>query len=344
MKTQVHEISIASVMKIIGLFLLLWFVWFIRDILAMVFVSIIIAAAMSPSIDRIWRKTKIPRWLSVLFFYTLFILAVGGFIYFVFPPLIIQIRQLANQLPNYFPQAAIFFDYLQNFQTSSDLLNTSQDTLNSFSNFLDSIFGGVVAATTGVVNGAVAFITIMILTLYFLLDENGIKNFFVSLVPVKQKTRVVDIFQKIGIKLGHWIRGQIILGVIMGIIVYVGLTIMKVPFALTLALLIAVFEIIPIIGPILAAIPAILIALSISPSLALIVLLFYIIAHQIENNLLVPKIMQHSVGLNPITIIIILLIGAKLMGIIGMLLAVPIATVFYTFLQEWLIFQRRKRA
>ena len=130
---------------------------------------------------------------------------------------------------------------MQNFQTSSDLLNTSQDTLNSFSNFLDSIFGGVVAATTGVVNGAVAFITIMILTLYFLLDENGIKNFFVSLVPVKQKTRVVDIFQKIGIKLGHWIRGQIILGVIMGIMVYVGLTIMKVPFALTLALLIAVF-------------------------------------------------------------------------------------------------------
>jgi len=343
MKSQVHEISIASVIKIIGLFLLLWFVYFIRDILAMVFVSIILSATMSPTIDRIWHKVKIPRWLSVLFFYALFVVAVGGFVYFVFPPLIVQIRQLADQLPSYFPQAATFFDYLQGFQ-NGDLVNTSQETLNSFSNFLDSIFGGVIAATTGVVNGAVAFITIMILTLYFLLDENGIKNFLVSLVPVKQKSRVVDIFQKIGIKLGHWFRGQIILGVIMGIMVFVGLTIMKVPFALTLALLIAVFEIIPIIGPILAAIPAILIALSISPSLALIVILFYIIAHQIENNLLVPKIMQYSVGLNPITIIIILLIGAKLMGIIGMLLAVPVATVFYTFLQEWLIFQRRKRA
>ncbi len=173
------------------------------------------------------------------------------------------------------------------------------------------------------------------LNLYLLLDENGIKKFFVALLPLKQKNQIVTISHKVGAGLGAWLRGQLLLGILVGILVYAGLVIIGVPYALTLALLAGVLEIIPIIGPILSAIPAILIALSISPTMALVVTGFYVLVQELENKLLVPKVMQRTVGLHPVTIIIVLLIGAKLMGVLGILLAVPVASVFYIILKEW---------
>jgi predicted PurR-regulated permease PerM len=187
-------------------------------------------------------------------------------------------------------------------------------------------------------NGAAAFATIFILTLYFLLEEDGIKKFFISVMPVKQKARITRIANRIGLKLGSWLRGQLILGVVVGVVTYIGLRIMGIPYALTLSLITGVLEIVPILGPILSAIPAIIVAFAISPTMALIVTGFYILVQELENKLLVPKVMQYTVGLNPVSIIIILLIGAKLMGILGMLLAIPVALVIYVVLEEWLIF------
>ena len=118
-------------------------------------------------------------------------------------------------------------------------------------------------------------------------------------------------------------------------VVYVGLYFLHIPYALTLALLAGILEIIPVIGPIISAIPAILIALTLSPTTALLVTVFYILVQELENKLLVPKVMQLTVGLHPVTIIIVLLIGAKLMGILGILLAVPVTTMVYIILREW---------
>ena len=186
---------------------------------------------------------------------------------------------------------------------------------------------------------------IFILTLYFILDKDGIKKFLVSLLPIKQKTRVVTITNKVGQKLGGWLRGQLILAVAVGLIVYIGLTLMNIPYALTLAMLAGILEIVPIIGPIVSAVPAIMIAFTVSPATALMVTIFYILVQELENKLLVPQVMKHSVGLNPVTIIIIILIGAKLMGIIGILLSVPIASVVYVVLEEWpLVAKAKKRA
>jgi len=171
-----------------------------------------------------------------------------------------------------------------------------------------------------------------------LLEENGIKKFFLSVVPLKQKNRVTRIANRIGIKLGSWLRGQLILAVAVGLVIYIGLRLMGIPYALTLALIAGVLEIVPILGPIIAAIPAIIVAFTISPLTALLITAFYILVQELENKLLVPKVMQYSVGLNPVTIIIILLVGAKLMGILGMLLAIPVALIIYVILEEWLIF------
>lgn len=339
---NVIDISTGSIIKVLLVLLAFWFLYFVRDIVAIIFVSIIVAAALSPVIDRLC-KAKCPRVLAVILVYLLILAILSAMVYFMVPPLIAQIKQLAEMLPDYLKTFGNLITSLKHIGNTA-WLNASQETLNSLSNFLGGFLQNIFNTTVGFFNGAAVLAIMFILTLYLILDEDGIKKFFISLLPLKQKTRLISIAHKIGIKLGGWLRGQIVLGIAIGVIVYVGLTLMHIPYALTLALLAGLLEIIPIIGPIVSAIPAILIAFTISPTTALMVTIFYIIVQELENKLLVPKVMQYTVGLNPISIIIIILIGAKLMGILGMLLAVPVASVFYVILEEWpLVSNSRKR-
>ncbi|MFH0912580.1 MAG: AI-2E family transporter [Patescibacteria group bacterium] len=327
------DISTGSIVKVILVLLALWFLYLVRDIMAIIFVSVIIAAALSPTVDKLSRA-KFPRVIAVIFIY-LFILAIlSGIIYFILPPMIEQLKQLAEMLPSYFKTFSNLIISLRDLGNNG-WLNASQESLNSISNFLGGFINNIFTTTIGFFNGAAALAMIFILTLYFILDENGIKNFFISLMPMKQKSRIITIANKVGLKLGGWLRGQIILAIAVGVIVYIGLLIMGIPYALTLAIVAGILEIVPIIGPIISAVPAILLAFTISPTTALMVTIFYILVQELENKLLVPKVMQHAVGLNPVTIIIIILIGAKLFGILGILLAVPVASVVYVILEEW---------
>ncbi|KKW25514.1 MAG: hypothetical protein VE99_C0001G0151 [candidate division Kazan bacterium GW2011_GWC1_52_13] len=328
------DISINSIIKVLAVLLLLWFLFIVRDIIAIMFVSLILASALSPTIDRM-AKSGIPRALTVLVWYLLIIALFGVMIYFILPPVITQLRQLAEQFPVYFASLENIMRNIKEFGIQTHLLDDSQQNLNALSNFLNSFTSNIFNTTRGFISGFVALLTVFVLTLYLLLDENGIKKFFVALLPIKQKNQIVTIANKVGLGLGAWLRGQILLGIIVGMVVYVGLYFLHIPYALTLALLAGILEIIPVIGPIISAIPAILIALTLSPTTALLVTVFYILVQELENKLLVPKVMQLTVGLHPVTIIIVLLIGAKLMGILGILLAVPVTTMVYIILREW---------
>lgn len=328
------DIPINSILRVIIVLLALWFLFVVRDIIAIVFVSLILASALSPTIDRM-AKRGIPRALTVLGWYLLIIALFGAVIYFILPPVISQLRQLAEQFPIYFASLEKVMRNIKEFGIQTHLLDDSQQNLNALSNFLNSFTSNIFNTTRGFISGFVALLTVFVLTLYLLLDENGIKKFFVALLPIKQKNQIVTIANKVGLGLGAWLRGQILLGIIVGAVVYIGLYFLHIPYALTLALLAGVLEIIPVIGPIISAIPTILIALTISPTTALLVTIFYILVQELENKLLVPKVMQLTVGLHPVTIIIVLLIGAKLMGILGILLAVPVTTMVYIILREW---------
>ncbi len=329
----IFDISTVSIIRIVLVLIALWFLFFIRDIIAIVFVSIIISAALSPAVDKL-NKKGIPRTLSIVFMYLLVLGILGCLIYFVLPPMVVQIQNLADSLPGYFKTFSNFITSLRDVG-SNGILSASQANLNSISTFLGEFISNIFNTTLGFFSGAAALLMTFVLTLYFLLDENGIKKFFISLLPIRQKTKIIGMANKMGHKLGGWLRGQIVLALVVGLVVYIGLILLNMPYALTLAIVAGLFEIIPIIGPILAAIPAILVAFTISPTMALAITVFYILVQELENKLLVPKIMQYAVGLNPITIIIIILIGAKLMGILGVLLAVPVAAVIYVLLEEW---------
>jgi len=334
------DISISTIFKVLAVLVGLWFLFIVRDVIAIIFAALIVAAALSPVIDKM-AKRHIPRVVTILLAYLLLIALIGVLVYLILPPAVAQLRQLAEQLPNYFSYFQNIISNLRDFGVQNHLISGSQASLNSISDFLNNFTSNIFDTTKGFISGFTAILTVFVLTLYLLLDENGIKNFFVALLPVKQKHQLVNIANKIGVGLGAWLRGQLLLGIVVGALVYIGLLIIGVPYALTLGLLAGVLEIIPIIGPIISAIPAILIALSISPTMALIVTGFYILVQELENKLLVPKVMQRTVGLHPVTIIIVLLMGAKLMGVLGILLSVPVASVIYIILKEWSHFSNR---
>lgn len=342
MKThQSLDISTMSVLRVLLVLLTIWFLFVIRDIIAIVFISIILASSMNPLVDWLAAK-KVPRGLTIGITYLLVIGLLGAVVYFIIPPMVGQLKQLAEQLPTYFKYFAEITNNLASISTGA-VTENSQQSVNAVSNFLNNLSSNIFDTTKGFIGGFTSLITVFILTLYLLLDEDGIKKFFTALIPIKQKTQVLGIAHKVGAGLGAWFRGQLVLGLIIGVMVYIGLALMHVPYALTLAILAGILELIPVIGPIVSAIPALLIALSISPSAALGVGVFYVLVQEIENKFLVPKVMQRTVGLHPVTIIIVLLIGAKLMGLMGILLAVPVTTLIYIILKEWSTLQRASK-
>ena len=165
------------------------------------------------------------------------------------------------------------------------------------------------------------------------MKEDGVSNFLKIISPIKHHAYIIDLWKRSQRKIGYWMQGQLLLGLIVGILVYLGLMIIGIKHALFLASVAVIFELIPIFGPILAAVPAILIALTNgSVTFGLLVAGLYLIIHQFENHLLYPFVVRKIIGISPIIVILALVIGAKLAGFLGAILAVPIASAF----MEWI--------
>lgn len=326
------EISTSAIFKIILAIVGLWFLVKTIDILILFFMVLVIVAALSPVVDRC--SSKMPRLVAVLLVYLLILLVVGGAFYLIIPSLVEQLTKLAQDLPHFLNQVSPFYESVKS------ALTASSETLNNLSGQLQKFSTNVYQTTLGFISGVVAIFTILVLSFYLLMEKGGATKLIAGLLPLSQKERVADIFQKIGLKMGAWLRGQIALALIVGVLVLIGLSIIQVPFALALAVWAALTELIPYIGPILGAIPAIIIAFLINPLTGILTLIVYVLIQQLEANFLVPKIMQKAVGLSPVVIILALLVGGKLYGILGMIVAVPAAAAFQVFLQEWPKFKK----
>lgn len=323
------DLSLSTVLKFFAVLIAIILLYFIRDILVMLFVVIIVVAALDPLVD--WgERYKIPRGVSALFIYLVLISLLSLLIYLILPPLIEEIRALALNLPSYIAKITPLYHQL----TSS--LYDWQRILQTLSQQMGKISGGIYSAGLAIFGGLASALTILVLSFYLLLENRSVKEFVLSLVPTTYKERIIAIGQKIGAKIGGWLRGQVVLSLTVGLLNFIGLLIIGVPFALTLGVLAAVLEIIPIIGPVLSGLIAIVVAFATVGWLkALLVLALYVLVQQLESNLLVPKIMGKAVGLSPVVIIIALLIGAKLAGLMGAILAIPAAAGIAVLIQEW---------
>lgn len=280
-------------------------------------------AALLP-ITQFLRKRRVPKLLSVLIPYFGVILLLVLMIVPLIPFVIQQMDALVLHFPKYLDQSAKFFGVQLDPKQLQNYLSGQLSTISS----------SAITVTTQVFGGIFTLITIFIVSLYLLLYNDDFKKKFARLFHHQNHEKVLNAVSLVNEKLGAWLQGQIILCLSIGLITWIALTLLGVPFALPLALLAGILEVIPTLGPTLASIPAIIVALTISPTLAIVITMTYILIQMLENQLLVPKIMERAVGLNPVVVILGVTIGANLMGVVGALLAIPFISFIIVIYQS----------
>ncbi|SDF10932.1 AI-2E family transporter [Sporolituus thermophilus] len=191
-----------------------------------------------------------------------------------------------------------------------------------------------VNAVIGFAGQVVELIVVPVLAYYFLKDWRELKSMAVDLFPAGKRDQATAVIEEIGAVVSKYVRGQVLLSIIMGFIIFGGMYLLGLDYPLVLGLLAGLTEFIPIIGPIIGAIPAVLLAYATEPALALKVLIFYFLAQQLENHIILPKIMGQTIELHPVFVIVSLLIGGQLYGIVGMMLAVPVAAILRVLLKH----------
>jgi predicted PurR-regulated permease PerM len=317
---------------------LLWAAYLIRDVLLLIYMSGLLAIGFSPIVRLIEQERflpigsrRFPRWLAILILYLFIIGVFVGIGFLIVPPLVEQAQQLWGALPGMLDKAQDFLvdkGVLAEHLTMREAMQRAP--VSKGGDAVHTVYGAV----AGVVGGVFGFLTILILTFYLLVEAGQLRTSLLQLFPPMRRARVDAISREITVKVSAWLGGQLVLGGIIGATSALGLWLLGVPFFYVLALIAGIGELIPVVGPILSAIPAIAVASSISLKTMLFVIVFFVVQQQIENHVLVPKVMARQVGVSAVTVILALLIGGKLLGILGAILAVPTAAILQVLFSE----------
>lgn len=284
----------------------------IRSILASIFTSYIIMASLLPFVTYL-RKKGIPKLAAVLIVYITLLLTAFILIFPLIPFLISQVQALIIGFPTYIQRSAAILGIPFNSAQLQDYISRELDTIGA----------NAFLVTKQVFGGLFSFMTISIVSFYLLLNYDTFRIWIGRFFHPKDRENVYEVLKDVDDKLGSWLRGQLFLCYIIGLMTWIALTAIQLPNALPLAVIAGILEAFPTIGPILSSIPAIIVAFTISPTMALGIAGVYVVIQALENQLVVPKVMQKAVGLNPIIVIMALSIGAELMGVSGALLAIP---------------------
>lgn len=320
------EISHKTVIFTLGFLAFVWFLFQIRDIIFMVFLSVILVAAFLKPVE--WLNTRrVPRVFSVLLVYFLMISLVSVAIGIIIPPLVEQTSALVTRLPQ-------IISTINDFFTFANI--PVEDVSSVISRQIQGFIGNIVSISTAILSSIFLVLTVLVISFYLLLDWQKFITLASSPFSGRQEKKVANVIAKLEAGLGKWVRGQISLSFIVGVLTYIGLELLGVPYALPLALVAAILEIIPIIGPIIAAIPAILVGFTISPFMGTAAAALFLVVQQLENHVIVPMIMSKVIGLQPPVIIVSLLIGAKIAGIGGAFLAPPVLIIAKIIISEFL--------
>lgn len=304
------EISIKTVLFAFALIAALWVLGQIVDILILLFIAFLLMTAIHPLVVML-ERVRIPRVLGILLVYALVFGVFGASLVGAVPALVVQSARLTQELPGFVARILPYWNI--------DVTAISQQ--------IAPIGESLVKVTLGVFSNIVAVVTVMVFTFYFLMERRHADQILTSIFGEEVSARVLVVLRNIERRLGSWVRGQLLLMAVVGMLSYIGLVMLHIEYAVPLAIFAGLLELVPMIGPTISAIPAVLVALGTSPLLALSVAALYIVVQQIENNLLVPLVMKRSVGFPPLLTILILLVGGRLAGIAGAVLSIPIALV-----------------
>lgn len=309
----------------LGMVVGVWFILQVYEILLLFFLAIVLSASLEPLIAKV-RSWKVSRGVAILVVYVGFFLVLGGLLTFLIPVLVEETQQVIDRLP----------ETLEMWGLSQDIGVGISKELSAFVNIAEggSILQGVFSTTVGIVKGVVGALAVVAMSLYILAVDGSVEKFIRAVTPSRYREYVVSRSLEAYHKSGRWLAGQIFLMGVVFLLYYGVLSVLGVPGALALAVWGGLLEIVPYIGPTLAAIPALILGFFVSPVTGILVLVSYILIQKLENYYLVPKVMERAVGLHPLVVILVLLVGGSVAGFMGLLLAVPLATVAGVFLRD----------
>jgi predicted PurR-regulated permease PerM len=327
--TSDHQVSVSpSIVVFTTLFLGgLYFLYYVSPIVIMLFLAVIVMAALNPAVTKLERNYKVPRVLGILIMYLLWISVLVLAFSFIIPPLTVQLQNLIRFINNSFPLQ-------EQFQPQ----NYSLADLNDLAGQLQGSVGTVLSIIISTFNGIFTLFTVTVMSFYLLIDRANLHKKISWFTKDREHLKMAEEFvNSVEYQLGGWVRGQLILMIAIGVGTYLGLKLLGIPYALPLALLAGLLEILPNLGPTIAAVPAIALAYVFGgPLMAGATLLFYLVIQQIENSILVPKIMKDNVDVNPLTTIVTILIGLQVAGVMGALLSVPAYIILRSAYSLWL--------
>ncbi len=328
------DISTSTLIRTLLILVVAALIYLLRDVALILVVALVLSSAVNPFIAELQRK-KIPRVLGALIVYILLFGVVSLIIGLLIPPIATQIRELSQNFSTYWSRIITDFTQFQGSSIQRSFVDNLQKGLQSLQTNIGQTSASVVTTIASIFGGFFAFIGIIVITFYILIEEDAVKRFLRSVTPVRYQPYLFHLINRMQERLGQWLKGQLLLCLIIGILSYIGLSAVGVPYALVLALWAGLTEFIPYLGPFIGAVPAIFIALTTGGWVpALLVLGLYVVIQQLENHLIVPKVMEKTAGINPLVVIIVMYIGAKLAGILGILLAVPVALIVKVFMED----------
>ncbi len=322
----------SDILFVFGLLLACAAVYLARDVLLLIYVSVLFAVVLNPAVETV-RKFHLGHWWpgrgTALFIIILLgVAALALFLTFMLPPIFRDLQGFAGDLPN---RMAQLYERLHRIP----LLGKFDSA--ALQQHATTAVGGAIGLFTGLAGSLFLFFSCLILTVYFILDGKRAFYWTMSLVPARPRSRLEATLKKAERRVRHWLVGQFALMVILGVTSGVAFGLMHIKYFYALAVIAGVLNIVPILGPVVLVVLASIVAVFDSWAKLAGVLAFYFLYHEIETAYLTPKIMKYSVDLPPLAVIIALTVGGALAGIIGALIAVPTAALVAVFAEEYLV-------
>lgn len=318
--------TIFTALLLLGIF---WGLYQVKEIILLFFVALVISIALLPFIEKLERR-GFSKSLATLFVY--------------FSVIIIFLAVLGTGISPMVEQTTLFFSQLPKLiesVLSSPLISPiSRQVVEESTRQLASVSVNIVKITLGVFDSFLALITVFVFSFYFSLSYERMRKRFTAFFPEEIKRKINESLNEIEKVIGGWVRGEFVLMVVIAVFSYIGLSILRVGYVLPLSLIAGALEIVPVIGPLLSAVPAVIVGFSNSSALGFGVLALYIIIQQFENNFIVPRVMERTVGMSPLMTMSAIFIGGKIFGIIGALLAVPVVLILQVVIPKFFLEKR----
>lgn len=334
---KVYNVNISSktIKNVVIIGLTAWLFFALKSLVLVVLTSIVLATFIRTTAASLKRRLGITRILSIVVMYLLTFLVIAGIIYFFVPVLMKEIANMIPLISKYLPEVAqnnliAIEDY--GFFTQGAQIS---EIINHFSSFLGIVASGF-GSTLSVLFGSILnVVLVIVISFYLSVSSDGIESFLRILSPIEREEYIIGLWHRSQAKITRWMQGQFFLGFVIGILTFIGLTLLKVEHALLLAVLVGIFELIPF-GIFLAAIPAVSFGFASGGiSLAIMVTALYILIQQIEGYFIAPIVMNKMTGISPLVVILSVLIGVQLAGFWGLILAVPVAVTILEYVKDF---------